>query len=77
MEPHESWRVDQYPSNAARPIIALRIPFKRNPQTPDVYAHRLVATADPFRHRRIAKIASKGPLLQSRIIEISRTITEQ
>jgi hypothetical protein len=77
MEPYESRRVDQYPSNAARPIITIRIPFERHPQAPDVYANRLVATADTVRHCGIAKVASKRSFLQSRTIEISRTITEQ
>jgi hypothetical protein len=63
MEPYQSWRVDQYPSNAAGSIITIRVAFKRKPQAPDVHADRFVATADSFRHRRIAKVAAKGLLL--------------
>jgi hypothetical protein len=62
MERHQSWRVEQYPPNAKGPIITIRVAFKRPPQAPDVYADKLVATADPFGHGRITKVAAQGVL---------------
>jgi hypothetical protein len=62
MEPYQSWRVEQYPPDARGPIITIRVTFKRPPQAPDVYADKLIATADPLRHGRITKVAAKGAL---------------
>jgi hypothetical protein len=62
MEPFQSWRVEQHPPDARGPIITIRVAFKRPPQAPDVYADKLVATADPFCHDRTTKVAAKRVL---------------